>query len=525
MRLATIEKCFVNYDLHLTKREGSPEKLRKLIMDAGFAVVKKISRDLLHVFAFDDVIILAKRDNSIQTSFVYKLEKEWPYENIWCYWSKNDKNVLVLGHPSATLLLTPDDEGERVSTWYSVLTELIATRKSTAVGSTGEVKVYLDGHSNVKSPYVFVEIGRSSTADDFRALALPLFGINEKRFTKYLLIESIGEVERRVAPYECPLLLHQYYLQEKMEYKFILRFFIEQYQGVDGEITSPIQTPSGFPSVDSSSHSRKQHRKSRSTLKLGNINVFSKSSKSKVPFPAELTRFETAGSTKDSQFFGINYCELVAKILNSASNDDDTLITQKAAAFVPAPLKDLLFIIYRDGPSTLGIFRKSAHSATVQHVQETLNEGNPYDVLSLGVREAASLIKAFFRSLPECIFSTEYYKVLLSVSESPEDEKIATVKSVLNCLPNPCFLLVSILFRVLLAVAKNAESNSMTVENLAICVGPSLLFDPEKIVPDPTELSAVHKIVGTLITHCSIFFGSETIECFDLQLQNQAEAL
>jgi hypothetical protein len=92
--------------------------------------------------------------------------------------------------------------------------------------------------------------------------------------------------------------------------------------------------------------------------------------------------------------------------LNSASNDDDTLITQKAAAFVPAPLKDLLFIIYRDGPSTLGIFRKSAHSATVQHVQETLNEGNPYDVLSLGVREAASLIKAFFRSLPECIFST-----------------------------------------------------------------------------------------------------------------------
>jgi hypothetical protein len=60
MRLATIEKCFVNYDLHLTKREGSPEKLRKLIMDAGFAVVKKISRDLLHVFAFDDVIILAK---------------------------------------------------------------------------------------------------------------------------------------------------------------------------------------------------------------------------------------------------------------------------------------------------------------------------------------------------------------------------------------------------------------------------------------------------------------------------------
>jgi hypothetical protein len=152
-------------------------------------------------------------------------------------------------------------------------------------------QVYLDGHSNVKSPYVFVEIGRSSTADDFRALALPLFGINEKRFTKYLLIESIGEVERRVAPYECPLLLHQYYLQEKMEYKFILRFFIEQYQGVDGEITSPIQTPSGFPSVDSSSHSRKQHRKSRSTLKLGNINVFSKSSKSKVPFPAELVHY------------------------------------------------------------------------------------------------------------------------------------------------------------------------------------------------------------------------------------------
>jgi hypothetical protein len=37
--------------------------------------------------------------------------------------------------------------------------------------------------------------------------------------------------------------------------------------------------------------------------------------------------------------------------------------------------------------------------------------------------------------------------------------------------------------------------------------------------------AAVHKIVGTLITHCSIFFGSETIECFDLQLQNQAEAL
>eukprot|EP00121_Abeoforma_whisleri_P014511 Awhi_evm1s13379 len=49
----------------------------------------------------------------------------------------------------------------------------------------------------------------------------------------------------------------------------------------------------------------------------------------------------------------------------------------------------------------------------------------------------------------------------------------------------------------------------MTIDNLAICVGPSLLFDSTKDVHDPNEFTAVHNVVGFLISHCGPLFGSE----------------
>eukprot|EP00122_Pirum_gemmata_P006556 Pgem_evm1s5998 len=52
----------------------------------------------------------------------------------------------------------------------------------------------------------------------------------------------------------------------------------------------------------------------------------------------------------------------------------------------------------------------------------------------------------------------------------------------MDSLPAPNFRLISVFCRVLHKVAIKCDSNNMTAENLAICVGPSMLFAKDRRV-------------------------------------------
>ena len=99
---------------------------------------------------------------------------------------------------------------------------------------------------------------------------------------------------------------------------------------------------------------------------------------------------------------------------------------------------------------------------------ERLQDAHPYDV--------ASLIKQFFRELPDALLTTRFHDTFLKCqSIESECDRLSAVH--LLCLLLPWHHLSTLRFfaEFLANIARNSEQNKMDVNNLAVCLAPNLL--------------------------------------------------
>ncbi|XP_039562796.1 T-cell activation Rho GTPase-activating protein-like [Passer montanus] len=111
--------------------------------------------------------------------------------------------------------------------------------------------------------------------------------------------------------------------------------------------------------------------------------------------------------------------------------EDDTL---------PQPVQDLLAILYMKGPSTEGIFRKTANEKARKELKEDLNKGGNVDLKSKSVHLLAVVLKDFLRNIPSKLLSTDLYEKWMQALEKPsKEEKIEELKA-WSMKTNVCFL-------------------------------------------------------------------------------------
>uniref|UniRef100_A0A8C3Q824 T-cell activation Rho GTPase-activating protein n=1 Tax=Geospiza parvula TaxID=87175 RepID=A0A8C3Q824_GEOPR len=147
--------------------------------------------------------------------------------------------------------------------------------------------------------------------------------------------------------------------------------------------------------------------------------------------------------------------------------EDDTL---------PQPVQDLLAILYMKGPSTEGIFRKTANEKARKELKEDLNKGGNVDLKSKSVHLLAVVLKDFLRNIPSKLLSADLYEKWMQALEKPsKQEKIEELKEVADKLPRPNLVLLKLLLSLLHHISQNAETNRMDSSNLAICIGPNML--------------------------------------------------
>ncbi|NXE59464.1 TAGAP protein, partial [Calcarius ornatus] len=100
--------------------------------------------------------------------------------------------------------------------------------------------------------------------------------------------------------------------------------------------------------------------------------------------------------------------------------EDDTL---------PQPVQDLLAILYMKGPSTEGIFRKTANEKARKELKEDLNKGGNVDLKSKSVHLLAVVLKDFLRNIPSKLLSADLYEKWMQALEKPsKQEKIEELK-------------------------------------------------------------------------------------------------
>ncbi|GAA6106998.1 uncharacterized protein arhgap20b isoform X1, partial [Tachysurus ichikawai] len=146
---------------------------------------------------------------------------------------------------------------------------------------------------------------------------------------------------------------------------------------------------------------------------------------------------------------------------------------------------DLLCMLYRQGPETHGIFRRSANAKSCRILKEKLNFGHGVSLCGESVFVAASLLTEFLRKLPGSVLGCDLYEDWINVMKAvDEQDRCSSVMSVLSKLPQVNRTLLCYVFGVLHHIHTHSDMNQMTASNLALCIAPNMLWRGTTSVQD-----------------------------------------
>ncbi|KAG2393224.1 hypothetical protein C9374_009801 [Naegleria lovaniensis] len=145
---------------------------------------------------------------------------------------------------------------------------------------------------------------------------------------------------------------------------------------------------------------------------------------------------------------------------------------------VPTPIKNCMDFMREHHADTRGIFRISGNQATVNQLKILLNHGTNVDLHHVDCHVLSSLIKLFFRELPDPLFKYSMYdEIIKSVKEAGSSTStiIESLKTIIAKLPQYHLELAKELFSLLYYLQTLSEENMMNAHNLAIVFGPNII--------------------------------------------------
>uniref|UniRef100_A0A3Q2Q7C2 Rho GTPase activating protein 21 n=1 Tax=Fundulus heteroclitus TaxID=8078 RepID=A0A3Q2Q7C2_FUNHE len=184
--------------------------------------------------------------------------------------------------------------------------------------------------------------------------------------------------------------------------------------------------------------------------------------------------------------------------------------------FVPLIVEVCCKLVEERGLEYTGIYRVPGNNAAISNMQEELNNKGMGDIdiqddkwRDLNV--ISSLLKSFFRKLPEPLFTNDRYADFIEANRIEDPvERLKVLKRLLHELPDHHYETLKFLSAHLKTVAENAEKNKMEPRNLAIVFGPTLVrTTDDNMTHMVTHMPDQYKIVETLIQNYDWFFTDD----------------
>uniref|UniRef100_A0A8C8YM27 Rho GTPase activating protein 21 n=1 Tax=Prolemur simus TaxID=1328070 RepID=A0A8C8YM27_PROSS len=191
---------------------------------------------------------------------------------------------------------------------------------------------------------------------------------------------------------------------------------------------------------------------------------------------------------------------------------------ERSPLYIPLIVDICCKLVEERGLEYTGIYRVPGNNAAISSMQEELNKGmadiDTEDDKWRDLNVISSLLKSFFRKLPEPLFTNDKYADFIEANrkEDPLD-RLKTLKRLIHDLPEHHYETLKFLSAHLKTVAENSEKNKMEPRNLAIVFGPTLVRTSEdNMTHMVTHMPDQYKIVETLIQHHDWFFTEEGAE-------------
>ncbi|XP_068942421.1 rho GTPase-activating protein 21 isoform X2 [Petaurus breviceps papuanus] len=186
--------------------------------------------------------------------------------------------------------------------------------------------------------------------------------------------------------------------------------------------------------------------------------------------------------------------------------------------YIPLIVDICCKLVEERGLEYTGIYRVPGNNAAISSMQEELNKGmadiDIQDDKWRDLNVISSLLKSFFRKLPEPLFTNDKYADFIEANRKEDPlERLKTLKRLIHDLPEHHYETLKFLSAHLKTVAENSEKNKMEPRNLAIVFGPTLVRTSEdNMTHMVTHMPDQYKIVETLIQHHDWFFTEEGAE-------------
>ncbi|XP_075602481.1 rho GTPase-activating protein 21 isoform X5 [Balearica regulorum gibbericeps] len=183
--------------------------------------------------------------------------------------------------------------------------------------------------------------------------------------------------------------------------------------------------------------------------------------------------------------------------------------------YIPLIVDICCKLVEERGLEYTGIYRVPGNNAAISSMQEELNKGmtdiDVHDDKWRDLNVISSLLKSFFRKLPEPLFTNDKYADFIDANRKEDPvERLKTLKRLIHDLPEHHYETLKFLSAHLKTVAENSEKNKMEPRNLAIVFGPTLVrTSDDNMTHMVTHMPDQYKIVETLIQKHDWFFTED----------------
>ena len=185
---------------------------------------------------------------------------------------------------------------------------------------------------------------------------------------------------------------------------------------------------------------------------------------------------------------------------------------------IAQPLLDLLLYIYTTCYESDGIFRIPGNKKQQMRLEGRLDDGETVDWLTEQTtarchvpRVAASVLKNYYRTLPEGLFPMDLFPEF--ERWRGESEQLEEMRKILAQVPERNMLIIRYTFHTLKRVTDASEVNKMNLDAMAISIGPSLVQYQRtddtalSIIADGERARTGSDVVAFLLKNVDELFG------------------
>ncbi|XP_046844977.1 rho GTPase-activating protein 8-like isoform X3 [Xenia sp. Carnegie-2017] len=172
---------------------------------------------------------------------------------------------------------------------------------------------------------------------------------------------------------------------------------------------------------------------------------------------------------------------------------------------IPPVVETTIDFLRKKGLTVEGLFRRSANVSLVKSYTEKFNRG---EVVEFSEEEevhvAAVLLKKFLRDLHEPLLTYRLYDDVIRIHGLQEEDRLEEIKKVLrNSLPSQNFVVLKYIMVFLSEVVSNSDKNKMDSKNLAIVIGPNLIWSESE---SESSVETINSITKMIIDNVSSIF-------------------